>query len=54
MLLYGLKDPLTPFALNSLSQVIPNPTIKAIDDAGHFPFVEKTGETIAAIQSFVQ
>ena len=54
LLLYGLKDPLTPFALNSLSQVIPNHTIKAISDAGHFPFIEKPVETISAIRSFIQ
>lgn len=54
LLLYGLKDPLTPFALNSLSKVIPNYKIQAIDDAGHFPFIEKPIETITAIQSFVQ
>jgi len=53
LLLYGLKDPLTPFALNSLSQILPNNTIKAIDDAGHFPFIEKTDETIIAIKQFV-
>ncbi len=54
LLLFGLKDPLTPFALNSLSQAIPNPIIKAIDDVGHFPFIEKPGETINTIQSFVK
>lgn len=54
LLLYGLKDPITPYALNSLSQAIPNNTIKAIDDAGHFSFIEKPKETISAIQSFVK
>ncbi len=54
LLLYGLKDPLTPYALNSLSQIIPHNTIKAIDDAGHFPFIEKPQETISTIQSFVK
>jgi len=53
LLLYGLKDPLTPYALNSLSQNIPNNTIKAINDAGHFPFIEKKSETIKAINEFI-
>ncbi len=53
LLLYGLKDPLTPYALNSLSQIIPNNTIKAISAAGHFPFIEKKSETITAITEFI-
>ena len=54
LLLFGLDDPSTPLILNSLSNVIPSPTIEVIDDAGHFPFIEKKEATTKAIQSFLE
>ncbi len=54
LLLYGLDDPLTPYALNSIGKMIPNATIKIIEDAGHFPFIEKNRETIEAINEFLK
>lgn len=54
LLLYGLDDPVTPYALNSLSSTLPNFTIKAIEDAGHFPFIEKPEQTIDHINTFLK
>lgn len=53
LLLYGLDDPLTPFTLNSLAQAIPNNQIEAIEDAGHFPFIEKNETTLSKMITFL-
>ena len=54
LLLYGLEDPLASFAINSLKENIPTALIKVIEDAGHFPFIEKKDETIRVILDFLK
>lgn len=53
LLLYGLHDPLTPYALNSMAPIIPNVETVVIEDAGHFPFIEKNTETLDALKTFI-
>lgn len=54
LLLYGLRDPLTPYALNSMGKVIPLVTTKVIENTGHFPFIEDREATISAISVFLK
>ncbi len=54
MMLYGLDDPLTSFAINNLAPAIPNTTVQVIDHAGHFPFIENEEEVLSAIREFLQ
>ena len=53
LILYGLKDAITPTAVPLFSGLNPKFTVQVIDDAGHFPFIEKPKETLGHIVSFL-
>jgi len=52
--LWGLEDTVIPLKVGELlHQVIPNSTLRVIEQCGHIPQEEKPDETIALISKFL-
>jgi len=52
-LLYGLKDPGTILAIHALREILDGAKVDVIDEAGHFPFVERPVQTAQLIVDYL-
>lgn len=54
LIVQGADDAMPLEMVRELARAIPGAELRIIEGAGHFPYIEKPGETFAAIQDFLR
>lgn len=54
LLIYGSDEPATSLSGKKLDETLPNSSLIIIEEAGHFPFIEKSDQFLTTVQKFLR